>query len=142
GILLNKRVKIPPDGGPNEAGTGGPQAGGGHQEPRICSGRASVRRPSGGSRRTATPSGRRAGSPAPARAGPHQELASRPAGSENDTMGPVNPRNHELARELARAISQLPLALQPAARRHVREYLADFARALPAGDSPAPFQAH
>ena len=53
----------------------------------------------------------------------------------------MNPRNHELARELARAISQLPLALQPAARRHVREYLADFARALAAGESPDAFMA-
>ena len=51
------------------------------------------------------------------------------------------PRNHELARELARAISQLPLALQPAARRHVREYLADFARVLAAGESPDAFMA-
>ena len=56
-------------------------------------------------------------------------------------MGPVNPRNHELARELARAISQLPLALQPAARRHVREYLLDFARALAAGESAESFMA-
>ena len=53
----------------------------------------------------------------------------------------MNPRNHELARELARAISQLPLALQPAARRHVPEYFADFARALAAGESPDAFMA-
>jgi hypothetical protein len=56
-------------------------------------------------------------------------------------MGPVNPRHHEVARELARAISQLPLALQPVARRHIREYLADFARALAAGESPEAFMA-
>jgi hypothetical protein len=41
----------------------------------------------------------------------------------------------------ARAISQLPMALQPAACRHVREYLADFARALAAGECPDAFMA-
>jgi|GEM_PF-5507739 len=57
-------------------------------------------------------------------------------------MSPLpDPRNREMVRELARAISQLLLALQPAACRHVRKSLADFARVLAAGESPEAFHA-